>query len=70
MDNKPEITKTHCDRCGNELDDDSVMSWFTQDILCKVCQRNEFKLKKDLPFDGINFKGCGYIPNVRIDVFK
>ena len=40
------LTKTKCDRCGQELKGGRIMSMFNEDIICKSCKEKE-KLHPD-----------------------
>ena len=51
-----------CERCGHESNI-SIMSWFTEEIICMGCSDKERAIKKELPND-LNYEGCGYIPDV------
>lgn len=35
--------KTHCDRCGAEFTEGSIMSMFNLDIICHKCKKEEMK---------------------------
>jgi len=68
--NIPELTKTKCNWCDAELGEIIIMSWFLQELICEDCAIHESKIQKALPFNGKNFKGCGYIPSTKLDIFK
>jgi hypothetical protein len=70
MDNTEDPKKRYCDYCKAELGEIFIVSWFVQDLLCNNCSKVENVIKQALPYNGKNFKGCGYIPNKKIDIFK
>jgi predicted nucleic acid-binding Zn ribbon protein len=51
-----------CDRCGEESTT-TIMSWFTQEIICSDCKVDERKIQEQLPNRGVEFEGCGFIPD-------
>lgn len=56
---------TNCMRCGCDiLNNGRIMSWFNTDVICMDCKRHEDKIKNKLPNSGIEYEGCGYIPNI------
>lgn len=64
-----DLVTVKCDRCHLNVDV-IIMSWFTTELICTQCNKEEYEIKQSLPFDGKNFKGCGYIPDIKIDIFK
>jgi len=59
MENKP------CNRCGKESIS-SIMSWFTNELICGNCSRTESEIRLRLPNRGIEFEGCGFVPDIEI----
>ncbi len=60
------FNKTHCDRCGGTLGTRTI-SWFTDETICRTCNRKEIEIKKELKTQGNadirSYEGCGYVPN-------
>ncbi len=54
----------YCDRCGSELRS-RTMSWFTDATICMDCKLSEDAVRKQLPSNGKDYEGCGYIPEVK-----
>ena len=63
MDNMKE-----CDRCGVNSDAISVMSWFTTEMICEHCKALERQVQVQLPNQGMEFEGCGFIPEITLDI--
>lgn len=59
------FTKTHCDRCSNDLSS-RIMSWFTDNVICMDCSEKETKIRNRLPDHGRMFEGCGFIPSANV----
>jgi len=58
------FSKTHCDRCGDELKV-RIMSWFTTETICVLkCSPKEVIIKQQLREKGdpTAMEGCGFIP--------
>jgi predicted nucleic acid-binding Zn ribbon protein len=56
-------SKTHCDRCHNKFGVGRTMSWFTTEIICLDCSDKEKEIKNNLPNNGVEFEGCGFVPD-------
>ena len=54
--------KEYCDRCGKKFVG-SIMSWFTSEIICSDCKEAERQIQEQLPNKGMEFEGCGFIPD-------
>lgn len=55
------MKQTKCNRCGR-YSFGTIMSWFTDEIICILCSHKEGNLRQQLPNNGISHEGCGYIP--------
>lgn len=42
------------------------MSWFTTQTICGSCSEKEWAIRELLPNKGIEFEGCGFVPNIDI----
>lgn len=52
-----------CDRCKNKMGISTIMSWFTNEIICSNCSDEERNMRSKLPNNGIEFEGCGFVPD-------
>ena len=50
-----------CHRCNRETNV-TTMSWFTEEVICMDCKKEEKNLRSKLPESGRSYEGCGYIP--------
>jgi hypothetical protein len=57
------FTSSKCDRCPNDLSV-RTMSWFNEDTICMECANKEHELRQQLPNNGRDHEGCGYIPKI------
>ena len=52
-----------CNRCEKKLTISETMSWFTLEILCNECSDLERRIRFNLPNNGYELKGCGFVPD-------
>ena len=65
MSNFFSMNRTNCERCGSPTHGMTIMSWFTEEVICMDCSHKEDTIKKELRLQGkSDHEGCGYIPKV------
>ena len=58
------FNQERCDRCHSPLKI-RIMSWFNEDTICMDCSDKEADIRAQLPDNGREYEGCGYIPKVK-----
>lgn len=56
---------TNCNRCEC-VTNVITISWFTTEVICLSCKDKEQLIRNQLPADGQEFEGCGFIPDLEV----